>query len=390
MVSTALGNRLKVTQPEVTVNAPGYSTGAITIPSMQLGAQIYRDASCFSSESTCMYFPLKPDNIKFPYLVNTRDADPSQLGSIVYVSNERIMEPQFFPDEEKPELETVVRGGDLVAVDEAWRFWGTDNGKLSHEHMQFFRMHRHYVHLDTAVACDVVLMTQDITGLHRSVKNVIEFAFRMQKHKSLGFTSRYRVEIYDGWKLNSKTRIDDRQKKYKPEIFPLYQSYTGGKGTESAIDKRQNILANKVLWGYAIGTLLCMTVGGWSAWGFFHRDAASVKKPSQPAQAATLGAQNTAAGAQPARPAPARGEFSEKWRYAGEFAAGGERWVIVADPAGRVRVESPSAFHGAGLAVIGEIDGERVTRWTGAAAARPPSGSAPPPGVSVTPPQVSK
>jgi hypothetical protein len=67
VVSTALGNRLKVTQPEVTVNAPGYSTGAITIPSMQLGAQIYRDASCFSSESTCMYFPLKPDNIKFPY-----------------------------------------------------------------------------------------------------------------------------------------------------------------------------------------------------------------------------------------------------------------------------------------------------------------------------------
>ena len=326
------------------------------------------------------------------YLVNTRDADPSKLGSIVFVPNERIMEPQFFPDEEKPDLVTIVRGGDLVAVDEAWRFWGTDGGKLSHEHMQFFRMHRHYVHPDTAVACDVVLMTQDITGLHRSVKNVIEFAFRMQKHKSLGFASRYRVEIYEGWKLNAKTRIDDRQKKYKPEIFPLYQSYTGGKGMEAAIDKRQNILANKVLWGYAIGTVLCMTVGGWSAWGFFHRGSGTVKNKPQTAPAATAGAPDSTAtsGPQPIRPAPAHTDFSDKWRYAGEFAANGERWVVVADGSGRLRVESPSAFHGSGYAVIGDIDGERVARWTGAVASKPSPGSPPASSITVTPPQVSK
>lgn len=329
------------------------------------------------------------EDLVHEYLVNKRDADQSRLGNIVYVSNERIMEVQFFPDEEKPELETVVRGGDLVAVDEAWRFWGTDNGKLSHEHMQFFRMHRHYVHPDTSVACDVVLMTQDITGLHRSVKNVIEFAFRMQKHKSLGFSSRYRVEIYEGWKLNAKTRIDDRQKKYKPEIFPLYQSYTGGKGMESAIDKRQNILGNKMLWGYAFGTLLFISVGGWSAWSFFHRDGASVKKPALPLQAAATTSQSAAVGTQPVRAATAHTEFSEKWRYVGEFAAGSERWVIVADSAGRLRVESPAAFHGAGLAVIGEIDGERVARWTGSAGRASPSATPSSDG-SVLPPQVSK
>ncbi|MGL6044886.1 MAG: zonular occludens toxin domain-containing protein, partial [Vogesella sp.] len=109
------------------------------------------------------------------YLVNKREADAEKLGQIIHVENDRILQPQFFPDEEKPELESVVLGGDLVAIDEAWRFWGTDSGKLTHEHMQFFRMHRHYVHAQTAVACDVVLMTQDITGLHRSVKNVVEF-----------------------------------------------------------------------------------------------------------------------------------------------------------------------------------------------------------------------
>lgn len=331
------------------------------------------------------------------YLVNTRDAAPAKLGSIVYVPNDRIMEAQFFPDEEKPDLETVVRGGDLVAVDEAWRFWGTDGGKLSHEHMQFFRMHRHYVHVDTAISCDVVLMTQDITGLHRSVKNVIEFAFRMQKHKSLGFTSRYRVEIYEGWKLNAKTRISDHQKKYNAEIFPLYQSYAGGKGMEAAIDKRQNVLSNKALWITAFGTLFFMSIGAWSAWSFFHRDPASAKKSSQGAQIVQAPASSVQGGSavsehsQPLLSATAHSEFSEKWRYAGEFSAGGERWVVVADAFGRVRVESPAAFHGAGLAVVGDIDGERVARWTGAFFGKPPSSSASPPaGVTVSPPQVSK
>jgi zona occludens toxin len=296
------------------------------------------------------------------YLMNKRDADPDKLGKIVHVSNERVMEPQFFPDEEKPELDAIVKGGDLVAIDEAWRFWG--DGKLSHEHMQFFRMHRHYVHADTAVACDVVLMTQDITGMVRSVKNVIEFCFVMHKHKSLGLATRYRVEIYEGWKVNSKTRIDDRQKKYNPEIFPLYQSYTGGEGKENVIDKRQNILSNRTLWFYAAGVVLMMAIGGVSSWKFFHRSTAEPVKarpgtvPAGAAPAASVGA-GTAATAKPDK------AVSEVWRVVGAYEANGERWVVVVNAAGRLRVESPSMFHQVGAAVIGEVDGERVSRWSG-------------------------
>jgi len=321
------------------------------------------------------------------YLVNVRDGDPERLGKIVYVPNDRILEPLFFPDEEKPELETVVRGGDLVAIDEAWRFWGTDCGKLSHEHMQFFRMHRHYVHPDTAVACDVVLMTQDITGLHRSVKNVIEFAFRMQKHKSLGFVSRYRVEIYEGWKLSAKMRIDSRQKKYRAEIFPLYQSYTGGKGMEAAIDKRQNILVNKTLWLYAAGTVFFVLVGFTSAWRFFHRgDAVMAKKPAAAAQAKGSAATVGAGSGQAVRVASDLPPPSSTWRYAGEFRADGTRWIVMTDPVGRVRVESPSVFHGFGLAVVGSVEGERVTGWTGSTG---PAKGAAAPSVSI-PPEVTK
>lgn len=309
------------------------------------------------------------------YLINERQADADKLGAIIHVTNQRILEPQFFPDEEKPDLDSVVKGGDMVAVDEAWRFWGN---KLSHEHMQFFRMHRHYVHAETAVACDVVLMTQDITCLHRDLKNVVEFVFRMQKHKSLGLNKRYRVELYEGWKLNSKTRIDTYQKAYDRKIFPLYQSYTGGKGQEKAIDKRQNILANKTLWYYAGGVVLMMSISGWGAWRFFHPTSASDNK----AAAAPAGVLPTAgaanAGTVPVTSAKAvKPNFSDEWRMIGEYESNGERWIVVKNGVGRLRVESPSMFHGEGMAVLGEIDGDKVTRWSGSQEEKGPVVAAP-------------
>ncbi|MBM5573653.1 zonular occludens toxin domain-containing protein [Deefgea sp. CFH1-16] len=293
------------------------------------------------------------------YLINNKNIESDKLGHIIHVTNERVSQACFFPDEEKPDLESVVEGGDLVAIDEAWRFWGTDNGKLSHEHMQYFRMHRHYVHEKTAVACDVVLMTQDVTGLHRSVKNVIEFTFRMQKHKSLGFSKRYRVDIHEGWKLNSKTRIDTRQKSYDPKIFPLYQSYTGGQGQETVIDKRQNIFANKTLWVYAIFLIILMLISGVATWRFFHPPSTS--KPSSLKDSIAV----STSAVPSVIPPKEKQLFSENWRVVGSFETDGERWSVVVDNSGRLRVESPSIFHASDIAMIGEIDGERVTRFSG-------------------------
>lgn len=296
------------------------------------------------------------------YLVNKRDADPQKLGDIVHVANDRISQPCFFPDEEKPDLQAIIKGGDLVAVDEAWRFWGTDCGKLSHEHMQFFRMHRHYVHPETAVCCDVVLMTQDVTGLHRSVKNVVEFTFRMHKHKSLGFSSAYRVEIYEGWKCNGKTQIDRRQKTYDKEIFPLYQSYTGGQGSETTIDKRQNIFANKTLWAYAGGFACLALISGVSVWKFFH--PATAKNDASASASTAVVASGPASTAKPVHDKSIQ-PFSDVWRIAGSYVVGNERWIVLSDGAGRLRLESPSVLLSGGAAAIGEIDGERVTTWSG-------------------------
>ncbi|ALJ71102.1 Zona occludens toxin [Burkholderia pseudomallei] len=203
------------------------------------------------------------------YLVRKRGIRVDSLGAVVHVTNDRIKQPSFFPDLESPDAEFVVRPGDLVAIDEAWRFWGTDSGKIQDEHMQFFRMHRHMVDPITGLSCDVALMTQDISGLHRALRAVIEMSFRMHKLKSLGIRNGYRVEMYEGWKHNAKTRTGTFVKRYDAEIFPLYQSYAGSSGTEAMIDKRQNVLANVKLLVF-LGVLFALSISGVVyAWRFF-------------------------------------------------------------------------------------------------------------------------
>lgn len=304
------------------------------------------------------------DKIHEYLVVKYKGVNPAKLGSIVHVTNDRILEPAFFPDEEKPEIDSVVQPGDMVAIDEAWRFWPADGGKLPHEHMQFFRMHRHYVHPETRVTCDVVLMIQDISGLHRSVKNVVEFSFRFTKHKSLGLSKRYRVEVYEGYKQLRSHATSRYQKEYDPEIFPLYKSYAGGAGTEQAIDDRINIFKRWWLIPLAVAVLVMFVGGVGYLYHFFH------PTPHGPAaKAVSNSSQNT--------PKPAsEPSFSVQWRLAGQVAFDGEQYVLLAGPTGRLRYEHPSNFQNAGLAMVGKVDGDTITYY---------SGSLPPPNMGTQP-----
>lgn len=292
--------------------------------------------------------------------------NPDRLGTIVHVTDEQVLEPGFFPDEKQPELDSIVKGGDLVAIDEAWRFWDQDKGKLSSEHMQFFRMHRHYVHPETGVTCDVVMMSQDIGGLHRSLKAVVELSFRMHKLKSLGQPTAYRVEMYESWKQNKTTRVSTFVKKYKKDVFPLYKSYDGDNAKEVRVDKRQNMLRDPKVIGVVVGIVLFWAFGGYFTYRFFARHTGPEKAAAaaQPASAvAAVPAPGNAKGG--SAQSSGEGDYSSQWRIAGSYEANGERYVVVADAAGRMRVESPSAFRNAGIAAVGDIDGQRVTPWSG-------------------------
>ncbi|KVH49032.1 MULTISPECIES: zonular occludens toxin domain-containing protein [Burkholderia cepacia complex] len=302
------------------------------------------------------------------FLVNKARGDGSHFGAVVHVRTDDISKPAFFPVEhESAEGATVTPGfvqpGDLLVVDEAWKLWASDK-KISEEHMAFFRMHRHFTHPATGVACDVVLMVQDIGDLHRKVKPVVELSFRMHKLKSLGLSSGYRVEQYEGWKQNSKTRVGTYVRKYSKEIFPLYKSYAGVGGKEAVVDKRQNVLRNKRLW-LIVGVMLVMPIVSVRfLWSFFHRAAHGTTA------AAPVSASITSAAVSHASSGVSGGgskpSFSDHWRIVGGYAAPGRSWVVLADGAGRLRMESPSMFQNTGVVRVGTVDGEQVSTFSGA------------------------
>ncbi|OKX07274.1 hypothetical protein AWP89_00595, partial [Escherichia coli] len=56
---------------------------------------------------------------------------------------------------------------------------------------------------------------------------------------------------------------------------------------------------------------------------------------------------------------------SSEWRIAGRFSKDGKSWIILADSSGRLRIEPSSQFNFDGLMVTGELDGQRVTIYSG-------------------------
>lgn len=322
---------------------------SVIVPAVKLGRRVVTNID-----------GIQPEAI-YEYLVNVKGCDPDKLGQVIAVTNDEIDKQGFFPDETKPDQVSMVQPGDLVAVDECWNFWGDDN-KISPEHHQFFRMHRHFTNPKTGLTCDIVLMIQDLGSLNRKIRSIIEMTSRTVKLKSLGAPKAYRIELYEGNKLNAKTKIDTFVKKYDQAIFPLYKSYAAGSGNEQPIDTRQNILTNPRLWFTTVIVLALFCFGGWNTWRFFN--------PRQKVQEAakTPGAPVAASGLVANSPAPSlrREEgFSDTWRYVGRVAGQDNSWSVISDSQGRLRLESPSVFQGSGMTSVGAVDGQRVTSWSG-------------------------
>jgi zona occludens toxin len=287
---------------------------------------------------------------------------PEQLGSVVHCKNEDVSKADFLPYGEN--VDTFCQPGDIICIDEAWRFWGTDNKKLLTEHKVFFREHRHYVHPDTKVCCDLVLMVQHISDLHRVLKVVVEVTFRTSKIKPLGLNKIYRVEMWQGSSLVKKDRVAVENKRYDPQIFPLYSSYTGGAGKELQVDNRQNILKNPWLWLKVLFFLGLATFGIYNSLAFFSSQTTSDKPENSNTYTdfKTLSALPESASV--ALPQP-RKTVSTSWRLVGTMQSGKTAYTIIQSSDGRIRLEHPSNFQNSGSTAIGEVDGERITSWTG-------------------------
>jgi zona occludens toxin len=187
------------------------------------------------------------------YCADKYKKDLSEIGQLRVVTRDKVAEPDFFPawsgSGTTYEVGPYVQPGDLVIVDEASRFYGTDS-KISARTHSFFREHRHLTD-PKGVASDVVLLTQHASDLNRKISNVVDFSWRCKKLKAIGLHSGYVVALWDG-KIRGEPFKTERRL-YDKKIFPLYRSYAGGSGTEKDTDNRTNILKSWRFWTALIG-----------------------------------------------------------------------------------------------------------------------------------------
>lgn len=333
------------------------AVSSLIVPAIAAGRRVVSNIEGLNEEAIHAYIESNPR--KFG---SHRKDISKALGSIVIVSNDRVLEPHFFPDGDLNNFEDcVVRGGDFVVIDEAWRFWPASGRKLPDEHEQFFKMHRHYSDPTSGVTCDLALVIQDISGLNRTLKAVVEMTVKTTKLKSVGLNSRYRVDIYEGHRLTKTAKTSSHQKSYDKKIFPLYKSYGSDGAKEVAIDDRQNIFTGMKALVFLVMTVSFIGFGLWKSWSFF---------VSKGVTASPLLSDQIAAPEESfmqSLPASRSDDnLSNKWRVVGTATVLGDMFVVLkAAQSGQLRYEPYANFIGNGVFLNGIVDGKRVSTYSG-------------------------
>ncbi|HBU30451.1 MAG TPA: Zonular occludens toxin [Thiobacillus sp.] len=299
-----------------------------------------------------------------------------EFGKIRVVNNEHVQGDDFFPayNDTLQKFEytdkTVVQPGNLVAIDEAWRPWGTDS-KCIKAHMSFFREHRQCVDAK-GTSCDLVVITQDIGDIHRLLKAVIEMSLRFTKLKTLGLSKRYRIEIYEGARLYKTKLTNWSTRNYDKAIFPLYKSYASdsGAGIEKVIDGRQNIFKSGM---FVVPVVLAVLFLGGGIWGMtrFFSGAGLEEKPlvasvennsGAPGAPGAVG-QSSPAASKPASPSMSQSSASVvSASIAGTVRIGSDDWVVLATADG-LRMVSPSLVYSRGVSAITKDDLKAVPSY---------------------------
>jgi zona occludens toxin len=297
-------------------------------------------------------------------------ADAAKLGELVAVEHAQVLLPEFWLSDKDAELgvSAFLQPGDLLVLDEVWRFWeGFADRKMPDRVMNFFRMHRHFVQMETGLTCDVALITQDVLDIARRVRAVIEETYQMTKLTAVGASKRYRVDVHTGGKV-SRVPLRSLQRGYEPKFFALYSSHSGkaagsADAKEENIDGRGNLLSGVLFKVVLPFCVLAFLGAGWMVYRFLHpsekvaADAPAVDVATKPAAAAGVAVSSL--------PVPS---VSSDWRAAGYVSRGGSVLVLLDGGPGRYRpVASPDAvkFTAGGGIEVGLPEGGFATGYSG-------------------------
>jgi len=284
------------------------------------------------------------------------------LGELVVVDNDACLDADFYPYKNAIDnnIETFCKAGDLIIIDEAWRFFPKKE-KINDNHFSFLSEHRHFTDKN-GISCDFVILNQDLTNLQRELVERIETTFKMTKLVAAGLKSRYRVDVFSGNKCWKTAKTASYQEKYDKSVFPLYKSYETDNGRELVTDKRQNALSKSSIKYIAFIALIVFGFSFYKLFTFFKPTQETAQE--QPIESipennvAFIEEQN---GFLQSQSVP----LSTQWRITGELQKSGKSFVILADNQGNLRLEPRSSFNFTGRMLEGIIDNQRVNYYSG-------------------------
>lgn len=323
---------------------------------------------------------------------------------------------------EHPDLAELLPHGCVAVLDEVWRRWpsGQKVSAAPGADLQLLKEHRHRVD-DQGNAMQVVLVTQDPADLAAWVRKLIAHSFHMKKLDSIGAAKRFSIQVFEGCHTGTppkRFQVREAIGTYRPEVYQFYRSATQSKssdlnvGDERAMDKRANVWTSGSMIAILAFVPLAL-VGGFALANSYlsNKIAPEPSAEAQPAQVRprlqapplppSPGVPQPQLAAAQAQPAVAQGSpvdppLSGMWRLAGYIkhkdpdapadpvawpsrrgynvpppvASDSSRWqddqAILRSLAGTRTVplssceQYPNSVH-----YFCDLDGERITPWTG-------------------------
>jgi zona occludens toxin len=170
-------------------------------------------------------------------------------------------------DENLPDL---FPPGAVCIIDECWNRWpsGQKVSAAKKQDLHWLKEHRHRVDTE-GNAMQVVLITQDAADIASWVRKLIAHTFVMQKLEELGSSKRFSIKVYKGCptgeRIPKNLLIRDAFGVYKPDIYQYYssatQSETTSVGDEKAMDTRFNLWKSGSMISILLFVLLAIPTG---------------------------------------------------------------------------------------------------------------------------------
>lgn len=281
---------------------------------------------------------------------------------------------------ETEDLHDVAPPGCVLVLDEVWRRWpaGEYSKSANFQDQKLLAEHRHRVD-EAGQSMRVVLVTQDLAQISNWVRLLVESTYRISKKGKKFYVVTIYMGAVTGVRPPRSAILRQVSGTFKKSVFQYYssatQSTTGAVGDESTADARASILKSIGLWASLGCAFVFLIFGLIGITAFFTPDLpvdAVDPVKSQPVKVqAPLPAPVSPPDpvVKPEPPAPKVPPNSTLWRVAGYISGEGQGVPRVAlqslSHGMRYIPLSECEYYPSGIDVFCDVEGERITPWTG-------------------------